>query len=137
MPQTMTYTGTLAIEECCKCHITFAMPKDLQRRCIEAGPAMMFYCPLGHSQHYTASEVQRLKEKLEREQRWRKDAEIRARAARDQADAAERSRAAYKGQLTKAKKRIGNGVCPCCNRHFANVERHMAGQHPDYRDGPE
>lgn len=43
-----------------------------------------------------------------------------------------RAHAATKGQLTKTKKRIANGVCPCCNRSFANLERHMAGQHPDY-----
>lgn len=25
-------------------------------------------------------------------------------------------------------------VCPCCNRTFQNVARHIAGQHPDYAD---
>lgn len=129
MSLTMTYTGTLVIEECCNCHVTFAMPADFQRQCRDAGPAMAFYCPAGHGQHYTVSEVRQLKDRLDR-------AEARARAARDQADAAERSRRAYKGQLTKARKRIGNGTCPCCNRHFANVERHMRGQHPDYADSP-
>ncbi len=132
MPSTVTYTGTLAIEECCECHITFAMPSDLQRRCREQGQSRTFYCPLGHAQHYTSSEIRRLKDKLEREQQWRKNAETRAQAARDQADAAERSRAAYKGQLTRVKKRIGNGVCPCCSRHFANVERHIATKHPEF-----
>lgn len=132
MSQTMTYTGTLVIEECYKCHIVFAMPRDFQQQC--SGQGATFHCPLGHAQVYATSELQRLKEKLAREERWRKDADTRARAARDQADAAERSRAAYKGQLTRARKRIGNGVCPSCNRHFANVERHMAGQHPDYAD---
>lgn len=130
MPLTMTYTGTLAIEECFKCHITFAIPVDFQRRCREQGET--FYCPLGHGQVYSTTEIQRLKQKLEREERWRKDAETRARAARDQADAAERSRAAYKGQVTKIRKRVGNGVCPCCNRSFANLGRHMAGQHPGF-----
>lgn len=134
MSLTMTYTGTLVIEECCNCHITFAIPADLQRRCIEVGPKMMFYCPVGHGQHYTSGEIQQLKDKLEKERRWRGEALIREQAARDQAHAAERSKRAYKGQLTRAKKRIGKGTCPCCSRHFANVERHMAGQHPDYAD---
>ncbi|MBV6448554.1 hypothetical protein [Nitrosomonas sp.] len=43
----------------------------------------------------------------------------------DQRDAAERSARAYKGQATKIKRRVGRGVCPCCNRHFENLERHM------------
>lgn len=127
MSLTMPYAGTLAIEECCNCHIAFAMPAEFMQQARGAGPKVTFYCPRGHAQHYTVSEVQRLKDRLER-------AEARASAARDQADAAERSRRAYKGELTKVRKRIGNGVCPCCNRHFANVERHMAGQHPGYAD---
>ena len=132
---TLKYTGTLAVEECCTCHMMFAMPADFMSWCREAGPKMSFCCPLGHKQHYTVSETARLRQQLADEQRWRKNAETREKAARDQADAAERSAAAYKGHLTKARKRAGNGTCPCCNRHFANVERHMRGQHPGYADG--
>lgn len=47
-------------------------------------------------------------------------------------NAAQRALRATKGRLTKTKKRIANGVCPCCNRHFVNLERHMTGKHPDY-----
>lgn len=115
-------------------HFRHAMPTDFKRQCKAAGPSMMFCCPRGHRQYYAVSETQRLKDELADEQNWRKDAETRERAARDQADAAERSARAYKGHLTRARKRIGNGVCPCCNRHFANVERHMRGQHPDYAE---
>jgi hypothetical protein len=134
MAATMTYVGVLVIEECCACHITFAMPADFQRRCRDAGPKMTFHCPLGHPQRYSASETQRLKDQLAAERRRRENAETLAVAAHDQATAAERSKRAYKGQLTRARKRIGNGVCPCCSRHFTNVERHMRGQHPGYAD---
>jgi hypothetical protein len=132
MPATMTYTGTLAIEECCNCHITFAMPSDLQRRLREEGGD--FHCPLGHSQHYTTTDIQRLTEKLAREERRRRNAETRARAAQDQAQAAEYRTRAYKGQVTRIRKRVGNGVCPCCNRTFADLGRHMAGQHPEFSE---
>jgi hypothetical protein len=135
MPETMIYTGTLAIEECCECHITFAMPADLQRRCREAD--LTFYCPLGHGQHYATTEVQQLKRQLAREERWRKDAETAERAARDQAQAAERSRAAYKGQLTRVKNRVANGTCPCCHRHFQQLQRHMTSKHPGFTDDPD
>jgi hypothetical protein len=131
---TITYTGRLVVEECCECHITFAMPADFQRRCSDAGPAMSFYCPAGHKQHYTASETAQLKYKLTEARKRADRAETRERAARDQADAAERSARAYKGHLTRTRKRIGNGTCPCCNRHFANVERHMHSQHPGYAE---
>lgn len=42
-------------------------------------------------------------------------------------------RRAQKGQNTRLKNRIAAGVCPCCNRSFQNVARHMAGQHPDFQ----
>jgi hypothetical protein len=29
---------------------------------------------------------------------------------------------------------VANGVCPCCNRTFQNLARHMAGKHPDYEE---
>jgi hypothetical protein len=134
MGATMRYTGTLVIEECCRCHIAFAMPADFQRQCTDAGPKMTFCCPVGHAQHYTVSEVNRLKDELAQAQRRADRAQTAARAARDQADAAERTTRAYKGHLTRTRKRIGNGTCPCCNRHFANVERHMHSQHPGYAD---
>lgn len=39
---------------------------------------------------------------------------------------------AEKGAKTKLKKRIAKGACPCCNRHFVNLQRHIEGQHPEY-----
>jgi hypothetical protein len=132
MNGTLTYTGVLAIEECYSCHIRFAMPEDFQRRCREAGPKMTFHCPLGHAQCYSVSDAQRLREQLDGWRRRAERAETLAVAANDQATAAERSKRAYKGHLTRERKRIGNGVCPCCSRHFTNVERHMRGQHPGY-----
>lgn len=44
----------------------------------------------------------------------------------------EKSLSAKKGQLTKLKKRVANGACPCCNRHFSDLYRHIQSQHPDY-----
>lgn len=37
-----------------------------------------------------------------------------------------------KGEVTKLKKRIANGVCPCCKRSFCNLAAHMKTQHPEY-----
>lgn len=127
---TLTYSTTLDVISCGTCAIPFAIPASLLRHLRESGDS--FWCPNGHKVSYHETEADRLRAKLEREQRQRQWAETRARAARDQADAAERSRAAYKGQVTKIRKRVGNGVCPCCNRSFANLGRHMAGQHPGF-----
>ena len=53
---------------------------------------------------------------------------------RDRLEGARRSRAALKGQVTKIKRRVSKGICPCCRRNFANLKRHMEGQHPDWSE---
>jgi hypothetical protein len=115
---------------CCNCGVVFGIEVSHQRRLRESGE--WFHCPNGHRQHYTESEADRLRKRLAAVERSRDWANTSAQAARDQADAERRSHAATKGQLTKARKRIAAGVCPCCTRTFQNLARHMAGQHPSY-----
>ncbi len=135
--KTLTYSSTLVIEECCECHMTFAMPRDFNNQSRNS-MRKYFHCPDGHVQHYTGpTEAQRLKRELEMVQRQRDVAESARRAACDQALAAERSAAAYKGRVTRLKNRAAAGVCPCCNRHFENLHRHMSTRHPDFAASPE
>jgi hypothetical protein len=81
-----------------------------------------------------SSTAQKLRDQLATEQRRREFAEGRATAAEDQAQAAEHRARAYKGHATRIRNRAAAGVCPVdgCRRHFADLGRHMAGQHPDY-----
>lgn len=40
-----------------------------------------------------------------------------------------------KSEITKRRKiekRVANGVCPCCNRTFEDLARHMSTKHKDY-----
>ena len=48
----------------------------------------------------------------------------------DELDSERRRTAAAKGEVTKIKKRISCGVCPCCNRTFQNLASHMKTKHP-------
>lgn len=124
-------------ESCCECGIGFAVDSSVQRRWRASGDA--FYCPNGHRQRYTQSEVQRLGKQLEQTQKllenereskeWYKQRQADERAARE---ATERRLVAAKGQQTKLRKRVQNGVCPCCTRSFTNLRRHMATKHPDH-----
>jgi hypothetical protein len=122
---TIIRTYTQIEIDCCNCGITFTMPDWFYERA-QNDSAIMFYCPQGHSQHYAKSRVTKLQERLER-------AEARERHAKDQLEASERSKAAIKGQVTKLKKRAKAGVCPCCNRSFVQLQKHIAGQHPDFK----
>lgn len=125
----------LITEQCCNCGTVFAMSEALvaQRR----SDGGWFWCPSGHQQHYAQStedqlrasraEAERLKAQIARE---RESANKERDGLLDELNGTRRSLAATKGQLTRARKRAIAGVCQFCNRHFANVERHVHSKHP-------
>lgn len=124
-------TLTLVEETCCNCLTHFAMDQELYRRAKETGRT--FYCPNGHAQHYTETEVQKLKKQnqnLKARVGWAEDDATRART---EASEVRREKAAIKGQLTKTRNRIANGVCPCCHRTFKQLARHIENKHPDFK----
>lgn len=112
--------------ECCSCGVVIALPAEFhfnRRR-----DHKLFYCPSGHGQHFTGeTEEEKLKKKLAE-----REAELaRARAA---AETKDRANAALRGQITKTKRRVAAGVCPCCNRSFVALGRHMTTKHPDWKE---
>lgn len=126
---TINYSRTLVVVDCFKCAIVFAVPDDFDRINREHGRDRTWFCPNGHGQVYAKSKLQEQRDNAMQRLEWAESARV---AAQDQADTAERRRRAAVGQVTKIKKRVANGVCPCCKRTFQNVARHMAGQHPGY-----
>lgn len=132
----IVYTETkIHILECATCQIDFGIGADFMRR--RRDDHAGFYCPNGHTNVYNRpsgseeratlaeKELEAARSLAQRESRRRQQAEADARTADYRARAA-------KGQLTKARKRMAAGVCPCCNRTFSNVVAHMAGQHPEF-----
>ena len=131
MSATYTYENVLTVIECCTCHMDFAMSQDFERA--RRRDHKSWYCPAGHVQFFPGESD------IERERRLRREAEeeearerTRRRAEADQREAAERSLRATKGHLTRQRRRAAHGVCPVCPRTFANVEQHVAKQHPEY-----
>ena len=109
---------------CGACGIPFGIPSYFEKARLNDGKS--FYCPNGHYVGWgNKDEIDRLKEVIERERAdrayWREE------YAKETA-----SHRATKGQVTKLKKRVAAGVCPCCTRTFTNLQRHMANQHPEY-----
>jgi hypothetical protein len=131
MAQTLNYTGTIRVVRCW-CGIHFGIPSSLWAESQRTGHSV--YCPVGHTVYWGETETDQLREELRQAKVREGQAQTRERAVRDQLHSAERSKSALKGVVTRTKRRIGKGVCPCCNRHFANVERHMTSQHPDYTE---
>lgn len=84
-----------------------------------------FYCPNGHPQHYTGkSEEQKRIEELEAKLKYEKQAYTQM----TDTMLDERNRA---NKLKRQLNRVHKGVCPCCNRSFVNLKRHMETKHPE------
>lgn len=117
----------MSVIECPSCGAAFGVSELFE--CKRRDDHRSFFCPNGHSMSYTGkSEAEKLKQQLTREQERRAALQ----ANLDQTQASLRS---TKGVVTKLKKRATAGVCPAgCRRHFENLERHMASQHPDFKD---
>ena len=119
-------------ETCWVCGIQFAMPERWASKRSQNGKG--FSCPAGCSLSYGESEVSKLQERLASAQD-QTDAQRKltrhanARTAKERA-----SHSATKGHLTRNKKRVAAGVCPCCNRTFKALARHMKNKHPEYAD---
>jgi uncharacterized protein CbrC (UPF0167 family) len=104
-------TVQLAEEVCCRCGMFFAYPQDYKNRRRKDHQA--FYCPAGHEQYYyVESEEEKLRNKL---------------------TAAYARESSLSGELKRLKTRIRNGVCPCCNRSFKNIGRHIKSKHPEFK----
>ncbi len=122
-----TYTETVTLQQltCDACGITFAVPHDWlagrQRTSSD------FYCPNGHNLRYKKSTVDILRDELQAEVERRRQAELQLTSANDQLLASQR-------ELSRHKKRVANGVCPCCNRSFVQLQRHMKTKHPEYAE---
>ncbi len=114
---------------CGKCGAVYALEENyIQRKRDYGGFWRCPYCATSWGYNQDGTELARIKRKLEYE-------EAASARARSRGDRYERKLRATKGVVTKMKKRAANGVCPCCNRHFVNLQRHMDGQHPDFVKG--
>lgn len=106
---------TFVTVTCCNCGIEFGLRSEWNDRLMADGNKW-FYCPSGHRQHYTETVSDRLRRERDRlkQQLAQKDDEI----------------AAAKKEAERLAKRTKAGLCPCCNRSFTNLKRHMASKHP-------
>lgn len=128
---TQTYTKILTVLECADCGTLFGITEQFEKA--RRKDHRNFYCPRGHSLSYLGPSIE---ERLRKELTQAQEEANRKATALDRERAihasTKKSRDAFKGHLKRTKKRVGNGVCPCCNRTFQNLARHMSGQHPDY-----
>lgn len=116
----------------CKCEVW--IPDALYDAAQHGRGKVEFFCGYGHGQVFSEGESEETKLRRERDRLMQRLAE------KDDAIAYQRGRveqldkrlSATRGVVTRIKNRIGHGVCPCCNRTFGDLSKHMATKHPSY-----
>lgn len=127
------FAGDLTLETVeCTCGIVFAIPQRLLKKRRNDGEC--FYCPLGHSLVFNAgkSSAEVLRERLRLERDWHAGTQARLDQERAHSRAVRGVATRRKNELARVKKRVVNGVCPCCGRTFKQLARHMSAKHPDF-----
>lgn len=115
----------------CTCGLVFAVPADVRSNWRDTGKSFM--CPMGHPLAYKATDIHKLRTALERansDKEWHRQRAADERAAREKTA---RRLTATRGAHTRTRNRIKNGVCPCCNRTFLDLQRHMHTKHPEFK----
>lgn len=118
----------LEVHDCWSCGVIFGITAELSKRRQEDHGA--FHCPNGHAAYFNGPTQAEKDAKAAREQaEW-----LRAQlcASRDQERAAKAEAAEAKASEVRLRWRVGNGVCPCCNRSFPALAAHVATKHPEF-----
>jgi DNA-binding transcriptional regulator YiaG len=102
----------------------YAAPESFFER-LKSKKNSNWHCPRGHSIVFKDSELFKLKRELQTAHKRADEFQRRAAEQRERAESIGRS---YK----RVRERVKNGVCPCCNRTFENLARHMKTKHPEY-----
>lgn len=118
---------------CKTCGVLATCPTDLMEYHRKSGG--YHSCPNGHRWGWSKenSEDEQIRRERDRLKQKLAEKDDQIRRERERREAAERSASASRGQVTKMKNRAAAGVCPCCNRSFENLRRHMTAKHPGFK----
>lgn len=115
--------------QCPVCGVRYGLDKRFheyrEKGGTQDGKPASWCCPNGHSLVIGESEADELRRERDRLRQQL--------ACKDDLIADQRNKIiSSKGQITKLQKRAKAGTCPCCNRTFTNMARHMQTKHPDF-----
>lgn len=117
---------------CGECGGTYAINERYRQQKYDKGGG--WHCPYCQCTwgYFDNNEVSRLEKQLASEKRKKETAIRQKLLANEETQRTKNHLRAEKAAKTRLKNRIAKGVCPCCTRHFTNLERHMETKHPDY-----
>lgn len=116
---------------CYKCKVPLWLDEAEERVLRQTGGE--FFCRWGHGQVFAAGKTEAEVAREERDEERRRRERLEQENARLAFEANESAEAARKAEAETArlKKRAGAGICPCCNRTFTQLARHMQAKHPE------
>lgn len=118
----------MAMDTCAACGTQHSFELSIYNVALQRAGEVNIYCPYGHKWHYKP------RKQIDEEAETRRERDqLRQRIAQKDDEIAEANRrvSAAEGQVTRLRNRANAGLCPCCNRHFDNLQRHMATKHKD------
>lgn len=118
---------------CWKCKCPVLIPDELYAAA-KRSSKVVFFCAYGHEAVFKEGETDLDKMRRERDRLAQCVAEKNDEIERQKEyrRETERQLSATRGVVTRIKNRVSKGVCPCCNRSFGNLARHMLNEHPDF-----
>lgn len=116
---------------CGSCAVLHAFPAIIYDTARQQGG--FWSCPNGHRRGWARGEDQEALEVTRRERDRLKQENARL---AEEAAAAERKRLTAERAVKRHKTRSAAGLCPCCNRSFTNMRRHIETKHPEYSAAP-
>lgn len=132
MSVVQTFTQQLVIEICCheNCGIRFGMDADFIRQ--RRNDHKYFFCPRGHEQYYSGkSNSEKLQDQINSLERQKLNLHSVIDDKNHEIQQLGYSIRAQKAAKTKILNRVKNGICPCCNRTFSNLQNHFKTKHPE------
>ena len=112
--------------ECGACGVIFAIPQEMYSSARRSGG--WWHCPNGHCIGWEKGIDHTKIKELELELVAEKDRKNEALRRANEATEAEQK---AQDEMKRMKKRANAGVCPCCNRTFQHLARHMKTKHPE------
>lgn len=119
---TVFHSVSVVVHECYSCGVIYGITQRMHNERLEDGGA--WYCPNGHRTVFKEPKLASMQRDLNR-------ANQQIARAEDERREAEKREAAAKAEVRRLKTRIGAGICPCCNRTFSQLAKHMRSKHPD------
>jgi hypothetical protein len=121
----------LNLFDCAQCGGHIALSENLERCLRESHES--FYCPIGHRQFFPAlSDTEKLRKALHAAELEKTRLTQQAKESQEASDRNAIKLAMAEREAARVKKRVAAGVCPCCNRTFVQLQRHMKTKHPDH-----